>query len=305
MNRAEFVFAAIDVLFHPFQNYIRVPAIACEKDLSFDDRYPACKADLYYKKPAEGLPILINIHGGGYVKGDKKHRKSISEMYADKGWFVINMNYRLAPEFPIPANVEDAFSLLNNLLPALIEKYKLDGSRLVLTGDSSGAYTAAHAIACLNNDELRTALGLPECAARPTGLVGFCGPYDVLAALKLKVPFGMVRSIAESATGQKFAKDYSDVSKYKYLNYIAPLKFVNSDWCPTMLTYAKKDVFCAGQGELMMEALKTAGVPCRDVYSTSIADNHCYHFNYWTKASKKTFHEVFDFLEKVKNRETV
>ena len=297
MNRAEFVFAAIDVLFHPFQNYIRIPGITCEKDVSYDDRYPACKADLYYRAPAEGLPVLINIHGGGYVKGDKKHRVTISEMFADKGWFVINMNYRLAPEYPIPANIADTFALLNNLLPSLVAKYKLDGSRLVLTGDSSGAYTAAHTVASLNNEDLRKALDLPECAAKPTGLVGFCGPYDVMAALKLKVPFGMVRSIAESATGEKFNKDYSDVSKYKYLNDIAPLKFVNDKWCPTMLTYAKKDVFCAGQGELMMEALRNAGVPCRDVYSTSVADNHCYHFNYWTKASKKTLSAVFEFLE--------
>lgn len=110
MNRAEVVFKAIDVLFHPFQNCIKIKDTVIEKDISYDDRYPQCKADFVYKKSEEKLPVLVNIHGGGFVMGDKKHRRSISELYADKGWFVININYRLAPKYPFPAFMEDIFA---------------------------------------------------------------------------------------------------------------------------------------------------------------------------------------------------
>lgn len=302
MNKAEFLFAAIDVIFHPFQNCIRVKGITTEKDISYDDRYSDCKADFIYKKSENKLPIVLNIHGGGYVKGDKKHRRSISEMFADKGWFVINTNYRLAPKYPFPAIIEDIFKLLNQI-PGYAEKYNLDLSKLVITGDSAGAYTSALVIACINDENLRKDLGLPEALVKPTAMIGFCGQYDVFSASKIKEPFGIGRSVVESVTGAKFNKDYSDVDSYKYIKQIAPTDYVNSNWCPAMLTYSQKDLFCKGQGEAMYEKMKAAGVPCCEAHSTKLTDNHCYHFNYWTKASKDTLKAAFEFLEKAKNNE--
>ncbi|MDD3946511.1 MAG: alpha/beta hydrolase [Clostridia bacterium] len=304
MNRAEVVFKAIDVLFHPFQNCIKIKDTVIEKDISYDDRYPQCKADFVYKKSEEKLPVLVNIHGGGFVMGDKKHRRSISELYADKGWFVININYRLAPKYPFPAFMEDIFALLN-LIPTIADKYNLDLSRLVLTGDSAGAHASAQVLACIHDETLRKELGLPEVSVKPTGAVCFCGIYDVIAATKLKVPFGIARSVVESTVGESFKKDYSDINKYKYLKQIAPIHYVNSNWCPIMLTYSQKDIFCGGQGEMFYKKLKEVGVPCMEAHSTKLIDNHCYHFNYWTKASKETLKAVFDFLEKIKNNEAI
>lgn len=305
MNRAEVLFKAIDVLFHPFQNCIKIPNIVTEKDISYDDRYEQCKADFIYKKSKDKLPVIINIHGGGFVMGGKKHRRAISELYADKGWFVINTDYRLAPKYPFPAIIEDMFTLLN-FLPSLDTKYNLDLSRLVITGDSAGAYASSYIEACLKDDTLLKEMNLPEVAVRPSALVCLCGTYDVLSASELKMPsFGIARSVVESTAGVKFNKDYSDLKDYKYFKQIAPINFVNSNWCPVMLSFAEKDVFCSGQGELMYKTLKEAGVPCVESHSTKLTDNHCYHFNYWTKASKDTLKVVFDFLEKIKNNEPI
>ena len=105
MNRAEFIFAAIDVLFHPFQNYITKEGVKCIKDISYNDQYAECKGDIYFKEGAkEPMPVIVNVHGGGFVKGDKKHRKSIAHLYADRGWFVWNINYRLSPKHKFPAS---------------------------------------------------------------------------------------------------------------------------------------------------------------------------------------------------------
>ena len=67
MNRAEAIFAAIDVLFHIPQNYIRYKDIECEKDIVYSDAdIEACKADIYYKKGAKTpMPVVVNIHGAG------------------------------------------------------------------------------------------------------------------------------------------------------------------------------------------------------------------------------------------------
>ncbi len=299
MNRSEFLFAAIDVLFHPFQNYITKDGIKCVKDISYDDRYDECKGDVYFKEGASTpMPVIINIHGGGFVKGDKKHRKSISHLYADRGWFVWNVNYRLSPKSVFPSIVEDSINALN-YLETLKEKYDLNLDKIVLTGDSAGAYAATYVVAALNDKALSDKLGVPEGKFRPAGLVSFCGPYDLLKALDLKLPFGLVRSIGESFLGFKFNKDYSNRVDYPLLNEVSPSAFVNENWCPTVLTMARKDMFCAGQGEILYENLQKAGVPVVEAHSETFMDNHCYHFNFWTKTSKETMKVVYDFLDEL------
>lgn len=299
MNRAEFIFAAIDVLFHPMQNYISRKGVKCEKNLSYDDRYADCKFDVYYKEGAKKpMPVIVNIHGGGFVKGDKKHRKSISHLYADRGWFVMNINYRLSPKYAFPDVIEDCIDALN-YLPKLAEKYDLDLTKVVTTGDSAGAYAAAETEAVITNPALSAKLGMPECKVKPAGMVCFCGPYDLVAAMGAKLPFGLVRSIGESFLGMKLKKDFSNVRDYEYINEVSPSVFVNSDWCPTVLTMAKKDVFCKGHGEILFDKLKEAGVPVREAHSVKLIDNHCYHFNFWTKASKDTMKTVYEFLDEL------
>ncbi|MFA5449106.1 MAG: alpha/beta hydrolase [Clostridia bacterium] len=300
MNRVEVVFAAIDVLFHPLQNYIKVDGITVEKDISYG-KSPENQMDFYYKKTDETLPVLVNIHGGGFVKGDKKHRASLSLLYADRGWFVVNINYRLSPKSVFPTVVEDVLNVLNKL-PELKDKYNLNLDKVVLTGDSSGAYTSAMTAACIFDPELLTALSLPQCDIVPAGVVGFCGLYDVVEVLKKPFPFKMSRVLGTSITGVTLGRKLKGLDEYKHINHISPIDYINEKWCPVFVAYSKKDMFCSGQGEAFCEKLKEKGVPYDESYSTSILDNHCYHFNFWTKASKNTMSKVYAFLEDIKNK---
>ncbi len=299
MNRAEFIFAAIDVLFHPFQNYITKEGVKCIKEISYNDQYAECKGDIYFKEGAkEPMPVIVNVHGGGFVKGDKKHRKSIAHLYADRGWFVWNINYRLSPKHKFPALPYDVVSAIN-YLKVLSEKYNLNLDKVVLTGDSAGAYAATYAVAAAFDDNLTAKVGLPKSEIKPAGLVSFCGIYDLMSSLKLKIPFGMVRCIGEGYLGFKFNKDYSNIVEYELVNEVGPSCFVNENWCPCLLTMAKKDLFCAGQGEILYNNIKNAGVYVVEKHSTKFIDNHCYHFNFWTKTSKDTMKAVYEFLDEL------
>ncbi|MBO5776518.1 MAG: alpha/beta hydrolase [Clostridia bacterium] len=299
MNRAEFVFAAIDVLFHPTQNYIKKEGVKCIKDISYNDQYPECKGDIYFKEGApEPMPVIINVHGGGFVKGDKKHRKSIAHLYADRGWFVWNINYRLSPKYAFPALPCDVVCALN-FLKEIKNQYNLNLDKVVLTGDSAGAYAATYATAVAFNDELADKLEIPRAEIKPAGLVSFCGIYDLVSSLKLKIPFGMVRCIGEGYLHFKFNKDFSNKEEYKFFNEVSPSGYVNEKWCPTILAISKKDMFCKGQGEILYDNLLKAGVPVREKHSTKFIDNHCYHFNFWTKTSKDTMNAVYEFLDEL------
>lgn len=302
MTRSEVLFKSIDFLLHLPQNYKRFPDITVEKDIVYDENYPyIAKGDVYYSKKNadEKFPVILNIHGGGYVAGDKKHRKSISSYYADKGWFVYNINYRLSPSNPFPSANTDCINALNYLVE-MEEKYNLDLDRVVVTGDSAGAYLAAYLVSVMTDDELRTSMKFPEIKIKIAGLMGFCGPYDFLLALKSKIPFGFTWDIGKSFLSDELAKDLSNALEYPYIKEASPINYINKDWCPTFLVYAKKDLFCKGQGELLKRMLKELQVPVFSHHSKKLMDNHCYHLDMYKRISKECFVEVEKYLDLIK-----
>jgi acetyl esterase len=96
-------------------------------------------------RPAEGrLPLLLHIHGGGAIAGSVDGHDSALRALANRtGWLVAAPGYRLAPEHPFPAMLDDAWTALNWLAEHGGE-FNIDTSRIVVSGDSiGGALTAA------------------------------------------------------------------------------------------------------------------------------------------------------------------
>ena len=88
MTRSEFLFVLIDKLFDPSQNYRRYKNIVRKKDIVYSDRAPDLDttAEVYYDPNLVGegkplLPVFVNIHGGGFVKGDKKYRRNAENTF--------------------------------------------------------------------------------------------------------------------------------------------------------------------------------------------------------------------------------
>lgn len=307
MTRSELLFAFIDVAFDPLQNYRRYKGMAKEKEnFVYDPEFPdECAGEAYYDPELIGegkplLPVVLNIHGGGFVKGDMRHRRSLCKRYAKHGYFAANINYRLSPKHKFPAAIIDCAKALN-YLTALSAKYNIDLSRVCVTGDSSGAYYATQLVALDANPDLRARLGAPEIVVHPALLVSFCGPYDLPASISLtRLPFHLVWDIGRcylDTDDFKLKKDFSNLSEYPDIPSVSPINWTNEKWPPTFLTMSEKDFFCKGQGELLNEKLVKSGIETRTFSSTKFFDNHCFHFNFWTKISKDCFRQVFEFMD--------
>lgn len=67
------------------------------------------KLDVYRPVEAEEnkLPVIVSVHGGGWVYGDKERYQYYCMHLAQMGFSVVNFTYRLAPEFKFPAPLED------------------------------------------------------------------------------------------------------------------------------------------------------------------------------------------------------
>jgi acetyl esterase len=89
------------------------------------------------------VPVLLYLHGGGFVIGGLETHDSLCRQLALRsGGAVLALDYRLAPEHPFPAAVDDTWGALE-WLAAHANTLGLDGSRLAIGGDSAGGTLAA------------------------------------------------------------------------------------------------------------------------------------------------------------------
>jgi len=86
--------------------------------------------------------ILMFVHGGGYVIGDlETHDQPCRQLALESGATVVAVDYRLAPEHPFPAGIDDAWAVLQ-ALDADRDNYGAD-SKIAVTGDSAGGNFSA------------------------------------------------------------------------------------------------------------------------------------------------------------------
>ncbi|WP_083884069.1 alpha/beta hydrolase [Nocardia higoensis] len=89
------------------------------------------------------LPLVIAFHGGGFVGGEPRQDDwLLSHLAAHSPAVVVSLDYRLAPEHPIPAAVRDAYEAAP-LLADRAAEWGADPARIVLLGSSAGATLAA------------------------------------------------------------------------------------------------------------------------------------------------------------------
>ncbi len=114
--------------------------IARKDDISYGKDATWQKLDIYRPKDAEGkLPVIVNVHGGAWVYGDKELYQFYSMDLARRGFAVVNFTYRLCPEFQFPAPVEDT-DLVFRFIKSHADEYGLDTGNLFAVGDSAGAH---------------------------------------------------------------------------------------------------------------------------------------------------------------------
>ena len=126
--------------------------------------------DLYLpegKSPSGGWPIVLVIHGGAWTSLDKNSMTGVSEELCRNGLAVFNIDYRLAPEHPYPAGVEDCKAAAG-FISGNAGKYGLNKDLLFVLGASAGGHYA-----------LLT--GLDPAGYSVVGIVSISGINDVFA----------------------------------------------------------------------------------------------------------------------------
>lgn len=225
-------------------------------------------------------PVLLYLHGGGYVFGSARtHRGLVARLSHVTGLPAVSVDYRLPPEWTLPAPVEDALAVYR----ALVED--VDPSRIVVAGDSAGG-NLAHELVLHAAEE-----GLPL----PAALV-LLSPWSDLSSsgesIRLNaaedpfIPEIGLRRCARVAAGG------ADPTDWRISPLFAPAE-LQGQLPPTLVQVGKGEVL-HDDGVRVARVLAAAGVPA----TLEVYDGALHVVPAWagTPEARDALHRIADFV---------
>ncbi len=228
-------------------------------DLKMDVYYPnslAGSADVAATTGAMGqVPAVLYVHGGGWTRGDKSDGAGAAAIPAlrDAGFLVASINYRLAPEFRFPAQIEDVKCAVR-YLRANADSYSLNPDRIGAWGGSAGG----HLVSLLGVTDASAGLegsgGYPDESSRVQAVVDMFGPAD----LSQEFEGG---AIGSTLGGRVFgATDRGS----EILRAASPVTYISADDPPFLILHGDSDALVpVSQSQELYDRLTSAGIPAR------------------------------------------
>lgn len=130
----------------------RVPVAWVQDDLVSGERFDV-PVRIYHPQPESSLPLLIYLHGGGHMAGSVTVYDPICRRIARaSAHIVVSVDYRLAPECPYPAGIDDALTVIRGIARTLAGRGVTVSGKLRLAGDSAGGSMCATLSHLLQHD---------------------------------------------------------------------------------------------------------------------------------------------------------
>jgi len=206
------------------------------------------KMDIYYPESGGPWPVLLYVHGGSWMEGDKAEGEGWRGMN-DAGYLVVSVNYRMAAEGKFPVMIEDLKCAIR-YLKAHNAEYHLDPDRIGVIGASAGA----HLVALLGTADESAGWDDGEYADQSSqvqAVVSMSGIYD----FTVKVPSGIGTPIFY-AFGALAGKESPEMLA------ASPVSHIDPDDPPFLILHGTSDgVLPVEQAEIMHARLTEAGVP--------------------------------------------
>ncbi len=182
--------------------------IKAVKDISYiNDHSIEHKLDIHYKSNQEYKPIIVNIHGGGFISGYKEMDSLFANYLAQRGFVVFNVNYRLAyPTYNVFDQIEDISNAVKWIV-SNAEKYEANPKEMYIAGHSAGGVLAiAESLLCLDK-KMRDDFNLGERNYTYNGIILDCGAMHFYVN---NLAYWGMRNMV-------FPKGYKKMTKYHYL----------------------------------------------------------------------------------------
>lgn len=165
--------------------------------------------DVFYPSDMQSgdkLPVIIDIHGGGWMYADKDLNDYYCMTLAERGYVVFNVSYRLVPDVTVNEQIQDvAFAL--QWIKQNMGSYPCDSDNIMLTGDSAGGQLAIYSAIIMQSDELQEVFATVD-------------PEMELTAVLLTSPVAYMKDGGAFSIYTKilWGDDYKNKATYNYMD---------------------------------------------------------------------------------------
>lgn len=174
-----------------------------------NDKNPEHMLDVFFpENSSERLPVVVDIHGGGWLGGDKEINKNFCINIASKGFCVFSINYRLAGKYRFNEQIEDIFEAFD-WIALHANAYPADLENAFLAGDSAGGHFACVCAAIASSFMLQKEFAV----AKPK--FKFKAVAAISPAVDLTAPNPMLNINLPALLGKSFRQS----PYYKYMNF--------------------------------------------------------------------------------------
>ena len=210
---------------------------------------------------AEQVSVIVNIHGGGLIMGNKEFNRHFCLSLCNHGFLVFSIEYRLCPETTVFGQLQDIAAAMN-YIDKMIPKFKGKPGIVHMVGDSAGAFLALYTAAIQRNPMLGRTAGV-----RPSYL-------EIQSMALISGMFYTTRkdSIGLFLPKALYGEGYKKHPFYPFLDPSVPA--VGLSLPPCMLITSKKDKLY-GYTKDLAAALQRCGTPCK--LKNYGDDPHLYH----------------------------
>jgi acetyl esterase len=245
-------------------------------------------------------PVLMYLHGGAFAVGSKRTHRALAVAYASQGYLVCNVDYRLAPEYPFPAAIEDACAAWLWITDH-VGDYDGDRRRIALAGESAGANLALSVVlACCAPRPESFAAPLYEHGVRPVAALLYYGFLQTsrparyeragVSALAARIAKDAARSyLGQSANHPRKAHALAD-----------PLCVVEAMHAPASLpplfvAAGLEDPVMDDSRRLERELMRLHSPCCAHYYA---GEPHGFHVMFWRENAIRCWRDSFEFLRR-------
>ena len=251
-------------------------------------------AGLTIYRPAEEStelrPIILFIHGGGWVVGTAESVSPFAKLLASEGYVVANLDYSLAPEYQYPSPIIQSIAAIDYLMVHGSD-FGGDVTRLFIGGNSAGAQIASQLGAMITNPTFESEIGI--FSQMPTenlrGIILYSGPYNFATMDDTNFPGWIM--YPWSYTGQRNYEEYARIDELSTVQNVTP------DYPPTYMTVGDADPLEPQTYELDA-ILRDLNVDVTSRYWTGSGRNlpHDYHYELNGEAAQIALEDVLQFL---------
>ncbi len=208
---------------------------------------------IYADREAGNRPAILYYHGGGWVLGDiRTHDRVTRYLATGSSCVVVSVNYRLAPEHPFPAAVEDAYAALQ-WVSTNAETIGADPLRIAVAGDSAGGNLAA-VVSLLSRDRK----GPPICCQ------ALIYPATDLSSLNSSSYRQFGEGFLLTKEGMEWFRSHYLPNSEDWIGpYASPLLAPDHRNLPPAIVITAQFDPLRDEGEAYAEKLRQAGVPVK------------------------------------------